>query len=367
VNRFKGQKDFHHGRQPITGILVVNLGTPDDPTPSSVRRYLAEFLSDKRVVEIPYLIWKMILHGIVLRVRPKKSAAAYQRVWSDKGSPLMAGSAGLTDGITAQLKSHYGDRVQTRLAMRYGNPSIRDGLNELQKAGAERIIVLPLYPQYSGATSGTVADEVFRQLMKWRWIPELHLLGPYHDDPAFLAAVADSVEQHWQQKGRGDKLVMSFHGMPRATLDQGDPYFCHCHKTARLLAEKLQLTDGEWEMAFQSRFGAAEWLKPYAAERWKALPAEGTKHLKVICPGFSIDCLETIDEIALEGKEEFIEAGGESFDYIHCLNDSAAHVNYMVNRLRPIIDAGASDEDDQHRQQALAKSREFAIAAGAPG
>lgn len=273
----------------------------------------------------------------------------------------MAGSAGLTEGIGSQLAALYGDRVQTRLAMRYGNPSIAEGLHDLQQAGAEKIIVLPLYPQYSGATSGTVADEVFRQLMKWRWVPELHLLGPYHDDPGYLCAVAESIQQHWQAHSRGDKLVMSFHGMPRATLDNGDPYFCHCHKTARLLAAELQLQEHEWEMAFQSRFGAAEWLKPYAAERWKALPGEGAKQLKVVCPGFSIDCLETIDEIALEGKEEFIEAGGESFDYIACLNDSAAHVNFMVQRLRPLIEANTSDTGEHQ----LKESRKQALAAGA--
>ncbi len=365
MSRFQGHPNFLHGRQPITGVLVVNLGTPDDPTPASVRRYLAEFLSDTRVVEIPRLIWMLILHGIVLRVRPKKSAAAYQRVWSDEGSPLMAGSAGLTEGMKQKLQAMYGDRVQIQLAMRYGNPSIEKGLADLQQAGAERVIVLPLYPQYSGATSGTVADEVFRQLMKMRWVPELHLLGPYHDDPAYLAAVADSIEQHWEHQDRGQKLVMSFHGMPRATLDKGDPYFCHCHKTARLLAEQLKLDPDQWEMAFQSRFGAAEWLQPYAAERWKALPGEGSKHITVVCPGFSIDCLETIDEIALEGKEEFMEAGGEGFDYVPCLNDSAAHVDYMCQRLQPLIDAGLPSED-QISQANLDTSRELALAAGAP-
>lgn len=366
MSRFTGQQDFQHGRQPITGVLVVNLGTPDDPTPSSVRRYLAEFLSDKRVVEIPYLLWKMILHGIVLRVRPKKSAEAYQRVWSEDGSPLMAGSAALTDGIAEQLASHYGDQVIATVAMRYGNPSIADGLKKLQQAGAERLIVLPLYPQYSGATSGTVADAVFRELMQWRWVPELHLLGPYHDDPAYITALADSIRQHWEQAGRGDKLVMSFHGMPRATLDKGDPYFCHCHKTARLLAAELNLNDNEWEMAFQSRFGKAEWLKPYAAERWKALPQEGVKNLQVVCPGFSIDCLETIDEIAMEGKEDFIAAGGESLDYIPCLNDAPAHVDYMVQRLRPFLDVSVSNNDEQQRDANREETRNQALAAGAP-
>ena len=367
-NRFKGQTDFHHGRQPKVGVLVVNLGTPDAPTTPAVRRYLAEFLSDRRVVEIPYLVWKAILHGIVLRVRPKKSAAAYQRVWSDQGSPLMAGCAGLTQGIEQQLHSVFGDRVATVMAMRYGNPSIRQGLEQLQKSGAESIVVLPLYPQYSGATSGTVADEVFRVLMEWRWVPELHFLGPYHDDPGYIRALADSVRNTWQEKGRGDKLLISFHGMPKATLIDGDPYFCHCHKTARLLADELQLDEGQWEMAFQSRFGAAEWLKPYAAERWEALPGEGVKHLTVVCPGFSVDCLETVDEIAFEGREDFVKAGGEAFDYVACLNDSPAHVDLMVNRLRTQIGASGPGQllsDAETAEEQRQSGREYALAQGA--
>ena len=366
--RFKGQENFEHGRPSGVGILVVNLGTPDAPTPAAVRKYLAEFLSDKRVVEIPQFIWKIILHGIVLRVRPKKSAKAYQRVWSDEGSPLMAGTAGLTRKIDQQMKARYGEMVTTVVAMRYGNPSIQQGLEQLQAKGVGRIIVLPLYPQYSGATTGTVADEVFKQLMRWRWIPELHLMGAYHDDPSYIKAVADSVRQHWQEKGSSDKLLISFHGMPKATLIDGDPYFCQCHKTSRLIAEELQLTSEQWEMAFQSRFGAAEWLKPYAAERWLKLPQEGVKNLTVVCPGFSIDCLETIDEIANEGKEDFIKAGGEHFEYVPCLNDSPDQVMLMMKLLTSLISGWPkmdSNNDAEKIRKETGESLELARAAGA--
>ena len=366
--RFKGQKNFTHGRSPGLGILVVNLGTPDRPETSAVRRYLAEFLSDTRVVEIPRLLWKMILHGVVLRVRPAKSAQAYQRVWSEQGSPLMAGSAELTTLIDAQMQQRFSGHIRTVLAMRYGNPSIQRGLEELEAEGAERILVLPLYPQYSGATTGTVADAVFKNLMRWRWVPELRLMGAYHDDPLYITAVADSVRDHWQQNGRSDRLLISFHGMPRATLDAGDPYFCHCHKSARLIAQQLELGEGQWEMAFQSRFGAAEWLQPYTADRWVELPKEGVRHLTVVCPGFSVDCLETLDEIAIEGRDEFLAAGGEKFDYIPALNASPAQVELMVNRITrhasgwPELE---SNHDEKKLQQELALSRDLAKAAGA--
>ncbi len=363
-----GQKNFQHGRKPSLGILVVNLGTPDEPSTSAVRRYLAEFLSDSRVVEIPRLLWKVILHGIILRVRPAKSAKAYQRVWSEQGSPLMAGSRELTDLIDQQMQQRFAGSVKAVLAMRYGNPSIQQGLDELQSAGAERLLVLPLYPQYSGATTGTVADAVFNNLKHWRWVPELRLMGAYHDDPQYIQAVAQSVRSHWQQQGQAEKLVISFHGMPKATLIAGDPYFCHCHKTARLLATELELNPEQWEMAFQSRFGAAEWLKPYTAERWVELPKEGVNSITVVCPGFSIDCLETLDEIAVEGRDEFLAAGGERFDYVPALNASPAQLDLMVDRIIrhasgwPELD---SVHDEDGYQLKLKQSRELALAAGA--
>ncbi len=364
--RFKGQDHFKHGQLPGMGVLVVNLGTPDEPTKEAVRTYLAEFLSDPRVIEIPKLLWKIILHGIILRTRPAKSAQAYQRVWTDKGSPLMVESAGLTMQIDKEIQARIPGKSHVVLAMRYGQPSIQHGLLQLQSEGAERIMVLPLYPQYSGASTGTVADAVFTNLSKWRWVPELRLLGAYHDDPAYIKAVADSIRTHWAEKGQGDKLLMSFHGMPKATLKAGDPYFCQCHKSARLIAAELGLQEGQWEMAFQSRFGKAEWLKPYIAKRLVQLPGEGVKHLTVVCPGFAVDCLETLDEIAMEGREEFIKAGGEQFEYVPALNASPEHVSLMTDMI--INNAGGWPELDQDKadaQQAnLEKSKADAIAAG---
>lgn len=339
--RFKGQAGFEHGREAGMGVLVVNLGTPDQPTTSAVRRYLAEFLSDKRVVEIPKLLWMLILHGIILRIRPAKSAKAYQQVWSVQGSPLMATTAALTENIDKALSERIPGKCNVQLAMRYGNPSIKHGLEKLHVEGAERIMVVPLYPQYSGATSGTVADAVFASLGKLRWVPELRLLGPYHDDANYILAVAHSIYQHWQVNDlltnkkleKGHKLFISFHGMPKATLEAGDPYYCHCHKTARLIAEELNLHEEQWEMAFQSRFGKAEWLQPYAAKRFVELPKEGVKNLTIVCPGFAVDCLETLEEIAMQGRDEFIAAGGETFEYVPALNDSLSHTSFMVERI----------------------------------
>ncbi|MCP4077041.1 MAG: ferrochelatase [Gammaproteobacteria bacterium] len=366
--KVRGQTNYSHGTRATLGVLVVNLGTPDEPTPKAVRRYLAEFLSDTRVVEIPRLLWKMILHGIILRVRPAKSAKAYQRVWSDQGSPLMAGSADLTDQLSERLTEKLGDSCTTVLAMRYGNPTIRQGMETLQSAGAQRIIVLPLYPQYSGATSGSVSDGVLKNLLQWRWVPELRLMGAYHDDPQYISSVAQSVRSHWLEKGQSERLLISFHGMPKATLLAGDPYYCQCHKTARLLAVELELDEDQWEMVFQSRFGSAEWLKPYAAERWVEMAAEGVRHLTVVCPGFAIDCLETLDEIANEGREEFLAAGGEKFDYVPALNASTAHVELMLARV--LRQASGWPELEQPvetniMQQQSTLSRDLAIAAGA--
>lgn len=366
--RFKGQAQFEHGRMPSLGILVVNLGTPDEATPSAVRRYLVEFLSDSRVVEIPRLLWKLILHGIVLRTRPAKSAKAYQRVWSsDLGSPLMAHSSELTEQLDKEIKTRIPGECSVILAMRYGHPSIRQGLEKLQSQGAERIIVLPLYPQYSGATTGSVADAVFANLSKWRWVPELRMMGAYHDDPDYIQAIAESIRLHWLEKGRGDRLFISFHGMPRATLEAGDPYFYHCHKTARLIAAELSLQEDQWELVFQSRFGRAEWLKPYAAERLVQLPREGISHLTVVCPGFSVDCLETLDEIAMEGRDTFLQAGGEQFEYVPALNASPQHVSFLVERL--IRHASGwpeleNNSDSSAHKDSLSVSRQLAIAKG---
>jgi len=366
--RYLGQSAFKHGRRASMGVLLVNLGTPEQPTTSSVRSYLAEFLSDKRVIEIPYFIWKVILHGIILRIRPAKSAKAYQKVWSDDGSPLMAGTLALAECIQTKLEDRIPGKCTVKMAMRYGNPSIEQALEALASDGAERIMVLPLYPQYSGATTGSVADAVFKSLTKWRWVPELRLLGSYHDDLNYIQSLAQSIRFHWQLTGQkisqSHKLFISFHGMPKSTLTAGDPYFCHCHKTARLLAEELNLNADQWEMAFQSRFGKAEWLQPYVAKRLIELPIEGIKNITVICPGFSIDCLETLEEIAIEGKKDFLEAGGETFEYVPALNSSNSHVELMVEKI--INNAGGWKELEEMQvcNNALNMSKELAQTKG---
>lgn len=365
--RYRGMSEFEHGRPPRLGVVLVNLGTPEAPTAAALRRYLAEFLSDPRVVEIPRLLWKAILHGIILRLRPKRSARIYAKVWTDQGSPLMTLSQSLTDKIAAELGERLSAPIAVALAMRYGQPAIERVLNELQAQGAERLLVLPLYPQYSSATTGSVADAVFSTLSHWRWVPELRLLGAYHDHPGYIGALADSIRSHWDANGRGEKLLISFHGMPRATLEAGDPYYCHCHKTARLLAERLDLEDTRWEMAFQSRFGAAEWLKPYVAERLAALPGEGVHHLTVVCPGFACDCVETLDEIAMEGREIFLQSGGQRFDYVPALNAETAHVQLQVERILQHASGwpeASADYDPAQWQRLGATSREHALAAG---
>lgn len=326
---FYGQKNFKHGRTSKLGIVLVNLGTPDAPEPKALRRYLGEFLSDHRVVEIPKLIWKIILHGIILRIRPKKSAKAYAKVWTDNGSPLMALSQAITDKVSLELSKKLTVPIDVKLAMRYGNPSINDVLLNLHNNGAEKLVVLPLYPQYSGATTGSVADAVFQSLMKWRWVPELRLMGAYYDNPQYIDALAQSIIDHRAKNKDTSKLLISFHGMPKATLLAGDPYFCQCHKTARLLAEKLNLEDSEWELVFQSRFGKAEWLQPYIAQRLESLPSEGIKSISVVCPGFAVDCVETLEEIALEGRDSFLAAGGEEFQYIPSLNTHDDHIHFL--------------------------------------
>lgn len=366
--KFLGQSGFEHGRRASMGVLLVNLGTPEQATSSSVRRYLAEFLSDTRVIEIPQFIWKLILHGIILRIRPAKSAKAYQKVWTEQGSPLMAGTRALAEKVRNQLEDRLVGNCNLQVAMRYGSPSVQAGLEALTAQGAERIMVLPLYPQYSGATTGSVADGVFKNLTKWRWVPELRMLGAYYDDLSYIQALAQSIRANWLSTGvkvnETHKLFISFHGMPKSTLTAGDPYFCHCHKTARLLAEELNLNNDQWEMAFQSRFGKAEWLQPYVASRLIELPKEGISNLTVICPGFSIDCLETLEEIAIEGKKDFLAAGGKRFEYVPALNASDLHVDFMVDKVIKNAGGWAELEGIQVSDNELYMSKDLAKAKG---
>lgn len=301
---------------PKIGVLLVNLGTPDAPTRKAVRRYLAEFLSDERVVELPPLLWKPLLHGIILNTRPCKSARAYAKVWMDEGSPL----AVYTKRQMADLQQRLGSGVHVSYAMRYGRPGIGFRLEEMKAMGCERIVLAPLYPQYCGATTATVVDEAGSELADMRWQPALRTMPPYHDDPAYIGALAQSVRTGLAALDfTPETVIASFHGMPRRTLELGDPYHCQCQKTARLVSEAL---DTPLFTTFQSRFGRAKWLEPATADLLQALPGKGVKKVAIFAPGFSVDCLETLEELAMEGRAQFLDAGGTDFAYIPCLNAS---------------------------------------------
>ncbi|HEX2011483.1 MAG TPA: ferrochelatase [Roseateles sp.] len=318
-----------HGSATKTALLFCNLGTPDAPTAAATRRYLAQFLSDPRVVEIPKLVWQLILHGIILRVRPAKSAAKYATVWLPEGSPLKV----WTERQAKLLQGYLGERghrITVRHAMRYGSPAIDAELSRLRAEGVTRVLVLPAYPQYSAATTASVVDAVARWALETRHLPELRFVNRYHDEPAYIAALADSVRAHWQRNGRPELLVMSFHGMPARTLQLGDPYHCECLKTGRLLAEALGLSQEQYLVTFQSRFGKAKWLEPYTEPTLRARAQAGLKKVDLICPGFSADCLETLEEIAQEARQAFLAAGGREFAYIPCLNDSPAGMRMLT-------------------------------------
>lgn len=310
-----------HGTPAKTGILLVNLGTPDAPTTETVRSYLKEFLSDPRVVEIPKAIWWLILNGIILNTRPKKSAAKYATVWLPEGSPLRVH----TEKQTSLLQGYISQRTKAPFvvdyAMRYGNPSIHSVMHKLKEQNCQRILVVPMYPQYAASSSATVFDSVFAELLKMRNTPALRTIKNFHDHPGYIKAMANNINEFWSRNGRPEKLLMSFHGLPQFSLDKGDPYHCECHKTARLLAQELGLKPEQFALSFQSRFGKAEWLKPYTTATLQELGKQKTKRVDVVCPGFVADCLETLEEIAMEGKEDFQHAGGGEYHYIPCLNE----------------------------------------------
>jgi protoporphyrin/coproporphyrin ferrochelatase len=318
-----------HRQAPKTGVLLVNLGTPDAPDTPSLRRYLREFLSDRRVIETPRIIWWLILYGIILPFRSPRSAKAYQRVWTDQGSPLLTICRTLADKLGKELRKT-SPQISVLLAMNYGRPSIDQAIERLRKENIQRLLVVPMYPQYSATTTASVFDRVTHSLQRLRWLPEVRFINDYHHEEAWQKAIADSVERFQQDKGTPEKLVFSFHGIPRQYLLDGDPYYCQCQASARLIAERLGLDDDDWICTFQSRLGRAEWLKPYTDETLEQMAHDGIRNVQVICPGFSVDCLETIDEIAFENREEFIEAGGETLDYIPCLNDSDIHVKILA-------------------------------------
>jgi ferrochelatase len=315
------------------GILLVNLGSPDAATPSAVRSYLAEFLSDPRVIEANRFIWWFALHGVILRIRPPKAAKSYQKVWTEDGSPLTHISKLQTKAIQEELDTRFQGQIVTQLAMTYGNPSIKSGLETLREAGTQQLLVLPLYPQYSATTTAAVFDQIARELQSWRRLPELRIINQYYDDPKYIAALANSIKKQWSENQRSDLLLFSFHGIPQRFINNGDPYFDHCQKTTQLVAEELKLADDEWKLVFQSRFGREPWLEPYCSVTLQELPSDGVKSVDVICPGFAADCLETLEEIQMENKALFVEAGGKTFNYIPCLNDNNDHIDALCDIL----------------------------------
>ena len=359
---FQPEPAYTHGQAARVAILLCNLGTPDAPTASALRRYLGQFLSDHRVVEIPRAAWLPILHGIILRTRPAKSAAKYATVWTTEGSPLAVWTTKQATLLRGWL-GEAGHNVLVRPAMRYGNPSIASQLDALKAEGATRVLILPLYPQYSGTTTASVFDAVYTWAARTRNIPELRFVNHYHDDAGYIDALASTVRAHWKHHGPPDKLVMSFHGVPERTLHLGDPYHCESHKTARLLAERLGLQKSDWQLTFQSRFGKAKWLEPYTEPTLIEMGKAGVGRVDVICPGFTGDCLETLEEINQEAREAFLHAGGKDFHYIPCLNDSPDWITALSAVAQQHM-AGwpvqvASDA-------ALAEAKAHALAGGAP-
>jgi protoporphyrin/coproporphyrin ferrochelatase len=370
LSAFRAEPEFAHDTPETIGVVLVNLGTPDAPTPAAVRRYLREFLSDRRVVEIPRLLWMLILHGVILRVRPRKSATKYASIWMKEGSPLAVHTARQAQLVRGWL----GERTKAPLvvthAMRYGNPSIASVLDELKKKNATRVLIVPLYPQYAASTTATVVDEVTRFYAGTRNVPALRFVRGFATHPAYISALTDLVRAHWARRPERlrekSKLLMSFHGLPAYTLQKGDPYHCECHATARALAESLGLARDAWQLTFQSRFGRAEWLKPYTATTLSELGTAGLDRLDVVTPGFVADCLETLEEIAIEGKELYEHAGGKGFAALVCLNEDPAWIRALGQIVTEEL-AGwlPANHDARATAQTLAARRERAVKLGA--
>ena len=367
---YKPEPAFTHGTPSGTGILLVNLGTPDEPTTPAVRRYLKQFLSDRRVVEIPKAVWWLILNGIILNVRPRKSAAKYAGIWMKEGSPLRVYTARQAQMLRGYLGEIVKSPMKVEYAMRYGNPCIESAIDKLKAAHCENILILPLYPQYAASTTASTFDEIARVLMRTRNVPGIRMVRSYHDHPAYIKAVARNVLAEWMKIGRPDfatdKLLMTFHGLPQLHLDKGDPYHCQCHKTARLIADELDVKQDQYVVTFQSRFGRAKWLQPYTDKTLEALARNGTRRIDVICPGFAADCLETLEEIADEGKVIFLNAGGREFQYIPVANDTEAFVGALTEIAREHLAGWVSEGWD--RDAALREgeaSRQRAKATGA--
>jgi protoporphyrin/coproporphyrin ferrochelatase len=355
------EPEYSHGQQRRTGVLLVNLGTPEAPTAQALRPYLKEFLSDPRVVEIPRAVWWLILNGIILNTRPKKSAEKYAAIWTADGSPLKVH----TEKQAKLLKGWLGQKIATPLmveyAMRYGSTSIPDTLARMKAAGCDRILILPAYPQYAASSTATAFDMACAWLQKTRNQPALRTVKHYHDHPAYIHALATNIRDYWQKHGRPDVLLMSFHGVPRYTLDKGDPYHCECQKTGRLLAGALGLEPGQFRLTFQSRFGRAEWLQPYTDKTLEELGRAGAGRVDVVAPGFTADCLETLEELAMEGRTSFLRAGGKEFHYIPALNEHPQWIDALGRIALENLGGWASaswdrDADEQARQSSKARA-----------
>ena len=325
--KFKGEQNFQHENEQKKGVLIAYLGTPDSPDVLSVRRYLKEFLSDPRIIEVPKIIWWFILNIFILNFRSFNSARLYKSIWTDGGSPLLVNCIKIKEKVQKSLPSNY----QVALGMRYGNPSIKSALNELKEANCRDIKVITLFPHYSATTVGSIFDAVSTEIKSWRWVPSVKFLNSYHDNPLLIEILSKRIKKSFESQGKPDKLVFSYHSIPKKYFDSGDPYHCLCQKTSRLIAEKLSLDEKDYITAFQSRFGPSEWLKPYTSETMKSLPKEGIKSVQVVSPGFGVDNLETLQEIDIENKEYFEDAGGENFHYIPCLNDDDDHVEFLIS------------------------------------
>ena len=325
--KFKGEQNFQHENEQKKGVLIAYLGTPDSPDVLSVRRYLKEFLSDPRIIEVPKIIWWFVLNIFILNFRSFNSARLYKSIWTDGGSPLLVNCLKIKEKVQKSLPSNY----QVALGMRYGNPSIKSALNELKEANCRDIEVITLFPHYSATTVGSIFDAVSTEIKSWRWVPSVKFLNSYHDNPLLIEILSKRIQKSFESQGKPDKLIFSYHSIPKKYFDSGDPYHCLCQKTSRLIAEKLSLDEKDYITAFQSRFGPSEWLKPYTSETMKSLPKEGIKSVQVVSPGFGVDNLETLQEIDIENKEYFEDAGGENFHYIPCLNDDDDHVEFLIS------------------------------------
>jgi ferrochelatase len=348
--KFINSSDYRHDDQDRIGVLVTNLGTPAAPTKQALRPYLKQFLSDPRVVEVPRLIWWFILNGVILNIRPSRSAKSYATVWTDEGSPLMTHTKHQGEAIREQFSGD--DNVVVEFAMRYGEPSIAAAIESFARQGVRKLVVLPLYPQYSASTTASTFDAIAEDFTQRRWLPDLRFISHYHDRPAYIDAVAAKIEKHWQVHERAQLLMFSFHGVPQSYLDNGDPYHCECHKSARLIAERLGLGIDEYKVVFQSRFGREEWLRPYCDETLKTLPGEGVKSVQMVCPGFSSDCLETIEEIGVENRDYFLNAGGERYEYIPALNDDAEHITMLTDLIRENMQGWQVQADPERLERA---------------